>query len=182
MKLIYVLFLAALPCCAQVGIGTNAPSATLDIVGNLRVRSIPAHSDSTFPKDSILVADANGNFQRTSAKKIISSHLQSFVRGGYSATSDQSLTMSSGSAKILFDYKEFDENDEYDIANHFFKAKADGIYAVSVQIKATSALGIATNFGVGIAKNGTIVAKQGFANVGVAFVNITPRCEVFIRS
>lgn len=175
MKLPYLLLLAAWPTLAQVGIGTTTPTATLDVAGNLRVRNIPLHTPTSIPKDSILVSTLQGNVQRISTKTVVTSHLQSFVRGGFlSTTVDPTVPLSGGTAKLPFDYEEFDENNEYDTSNQTFVAKNEGVYAVTVQIKASSVVGIASNFGVGIAKNGTIVARQGFANIGVAFVNITP--------
>lgn len=158
---------------AQVGIGTTNPTASLDVNGNLRVRSTTTNNRESVAKDSILVSDSAGNIQRISSKMVLESRLKTFVKGGFSGTSDQALTISSGTVKIPFNTKDFDENNEFDVSNNTFKAKTEGIYAIDVQIKANST-SVATNFGVSIQKNETIIARCSFSNIGVtiAFVNI----------
>lgn len=143
---------------AQVGIRTTNPTATLDVNGNLRVRSTTTNTRESVAKDSILVSDSAGNIQRISSKMVLESRLKTFVKGGFSGTSDQALTISSGTVKIPFNTKDFDENSEFDTSNHTFKAKTEGIYAIDVQIKANST-SVATNFGVSIQKNETIIAQ-----------------------
>lgn len=176
MKRLYIaIVLLALPVYPQVGIGTTLPTAALDVNGDVRIRSIPVHTALSVPGGSVMATDSNGNMQQVSAKTVVTSHLKSFVKGGFSASADQALALpAAGSLKIPFDYEEFDENDEYNLSTHTFTAQAEGVYSVNVQIKSTSIVSIATNFGVAIAKNGTITARQGFANIGVAFINITP--------
>lgn len=162
---------------AQVGIGTTDPTTTLDVNGGLRVRTTDTNSRETSAKDSILVSDRNGNIQRISSKMVIESRLKTFIKGGFSAASDQSLTLSSGTIKIPFNYEELDENDEFNTSTNTFTAKTAGIYTVNVQIK-SNASSVATNFGVSIQKNETVIARCGFANIGltIAFVNfyVTP--------
>jgi hypothetical protein len=96
------------------------------------------------------------------------------VKGSFSSASDVTLTLAAGASKINFDFEDFDINNEFDTATSEFTAKQDGIYQVTVQIKATSAIAIATNFGVGILKNGTVINRTSFANIGVLGVNVTP--------
>lgn len=175
MKKIYpLLFFFTLPIVAQVGIKTTLPTADLDVNGTLRIRATTTNPNESAAKDSILVADNLGNVNRISSKKIIESHLKTFVKGAFLSSGDVSLTLSSNTKKIPFDYEEIDTNTEFDTSTSTFTAKQDGIYQVSVQIKATAAIAIATDFGVTILKNGTVINRNSFANVGVVGVNITP--------
>ncbi|MDN3693928.1 hypothetical protein QWZ06_17425 [Chryseobacterium tructae] len=50
-----VLACATLPLFSQVGINTSAPTATLDVNGNMRVRNTPAAT--TVPGYQLLVQD-----------------------------------------------------------------------------------------------------------------------------
>lgn len=159
---------------AQVGIGTISPTASLDVNGTLRIRQTDLNTNESSAKDSVLVVNNNGDVARTTAMQIVNSYLKSFVKGSFSSTADKSLSLSSGTKKIPFDYEEFDTNDEFDISSNTFTAKQSGIYTISVQIKATSTLSIASNFGVGIVKNATLIARNTFANIGVITVNVTP--------
>lgn len=172
-KLLIVTILFSLTGVAQVGIGTTSPTAALDVNGGMRVRSTITNNRETSAKDSILVSDSAGNIQRISSKKVIESHLKTFIKGGFSGTADQSLTISSGTVKVPFNAEDMDENDEFNTTNNVFTAKADGIYAIDVQVKANS-ISVATNFAVFIQKNESIIARCGFSNVGVtiAFVNV----------
>lgn len=162
---------------AQVGIGTTNPTATLDVNGAMRLRSTVTNSRETSAKDSILVSDRDGNIQRISAKMVLESRLKTFIKGGFSSTSDQSLSITSGTIKVPFNYEDFDENNEFDTSTNTFTAKNEGIYAINVQIK-SNATSVATNFGVSILKGETTLARCGFSNIGInlAFVtiNVTP--------
>jgi hypothetical protein len=174
---ILAILLFSITGYAQVGIATTSPTATLDVNGSMRIRSTISNNRESVAKDSILVTDKNGNVQRISSKMVIESHLKTFVKGGFSG-SEQTLSMTSGSAKIPFDYEDFDENNEFNTSTNTFTAKVAGIYNVYVQTKAVSTISVTTNLGVSILKNNTVIARNGFANVGVtiAFVtlNVTP--------
>lgn len=176
-SLLFSVFLFSITAMAQVGIGTTSPTTTLDVNGALRVRTTDQNSRETSAKDSILVSDRYGNIQRISSKMVIESRLKTFIKGGFSASADQSLTVTSGTVKVPFNYEDFDENDEFNTSTNTFTAKTDGIYAINVQIK-SNASSVCTNFGVSILKNETVIARCGFSNIGVtiAFVtiNVTP--------
>lgn len=177
MKLISLLLLVCpVYLSAQVGIGTTSPTATLDVNGTLRIRQSVPNTNNAAAKDSVLVINNQGDVARTTSKAIVNSYIKSFVKGGFSDTSSKSLSISSGSRRIPFDHEDFDINNEYDTSTNTFTAKQAGIYAVYIQIKSTSSLGLAGNFGVGIVKNATntIISRSSFANVGVAGVNLTP--------
>lgn len=159
---------------SQVGVGTVTPTADLDINGTLRVRTSNTTTNNSAAKDSILVTDNLGNVKRISSKTVIESHLKTFVKGSFVSSSDVSLALLSGTKIIPFDYEEFDLNNEFDTSTSVFTAKQVGIYEINVQIKATSGIAVATDFGVVILKNGTIVNRNSFANVGILGINATP--------
>ena len=158
----------------QVGIGTDTPTAQLDVNGTFRARTTVLTNRVSAAKDSILVVDDVGNVSRVSSKTVFESNLKSCVKGGFSSSSDVALTLLAGSSKISFDFEDFDINNEFNTATSDFTAKQNGIYQVTVQIKGTAAIAIATDFGVGILKNGSVVNRTSFANVGVVGVNVTP--------
>ncbi|AZA80571.1 hypothetical protein C1637_12975 [Chryseobacterium lactis] len=58
-KIIYLLLLPQL-FLAQIGINTSSPTSTLDVNGNLRVRTIPQGNSN----DYYLTTDQNGNIQK----------------------------------------------------------------------------------------------------------------------
>lgn len=176
MRKICLLFflLNCISSFGQVGIRTTSPTADLDINGNLRIRTLNTNPNESAAKDSILVSDNIGNVNRISSKKVIESHFKTFIKGSFTSTSDVSLTLSSNTKKIPFDFEEMDINDEFDTSTATFTAKQDGIYQIYVQIKATSGIAIATDFGVTILKNGVVVNRNSFANIGVVVTNVTP--------
>lgn len=169
-----LLLLSMRVIVAQVGIGTTSPTAQLDVNGNLRVRTTVLTNNISAAKDSILVVDNIGNVKRVTSKTVFESNLKTCVKGSFNSSSDVTLTLLANACKIGFDFIEFDLNNEFDTALSEFTAKQDGIYQVTVQIKATSAIAVATNFGVAILKNGTVINRTSFANVGVVGVNVTP--------
>lgn len=176
MKKLYtiLLLLSVRVIVAQVGIGTTTPTAQLDVNGTLRVRTTVLTNNISAAKDSILVVDNIGNVKTVSSKTVFESNLKSCVKGSFNSSSDVTLTLLANACKIGFDFVEFDLNNEFDTALSEFTAKQDGIYQVSVQIKATALIAVATNFGVAILKNGTVINRTSFANVGVTLVNVTP--------
>lgn len=163
---------------SQVGIGTSSPTADLDINGTLRIRSTSTYVSESAAKDSILVSDDIGNISRISSKKIIESHLKTFINGNFSSGSVIGLTLLSNTVIIPFSTVDFDVNNEFNTTTNVFTAKQDGIYDIYVQIKA-SGIGVTTNYGVQILKNATVVSQNSFANVGISvlgigIVNVTP--------
>lgn len=176
MKKLYtiLLLLSVRVIIAQVGIGTTIPTAQLDVNGTLRVRTTVLTNNISAAKYSILVVDNIGNVKRVSSKTVFESNLKSCVKGSFNSSSDVTLTLLANACKIGFDFVEFDLNNEFDTVLSEFTAKQDGIYQVSIQIKATALIAVATNFGVAILKNGTVINRTSFANVGVVGVNVTP--------
>jgi hypothetical protein len=173
LVLLYFIFYLT-PFFAQVGIDTTSPTASLDVNGNLRVRTLTSTPNNSAAKDSILVSDNLGNIKRVSSKTVIESHLKTFIKGSFSGSTDISLTLASGTKKIPFNLEEFDENDEFNTTTNTFTATQSGIYAINVAIKTTSSISIALDFGVAILKNGTVINRNSFANIGVLGINVTP--------
>jgi hypothetical protein len=172
---ILCLFLViSIPGLAQVGIGTTAPLASLDINGNLRIRTVVQDLDLEVARDSVLVISKDGTVKTMEAAKVVTAALPTAIKGNFATTGSVNLSLLSGSQIITFDSEDFDLNDEFDLSTHTFTAEQDGIYAVYIQIKATSALGVATNFGVQILKNGSVENQNSFANIGILGTNATP--------
>lgn len=162
----------------QVGVGTLEPTASLDVNGNLRIRTVSQNSNTTASKDSVLVVNNVGNVMRVSSKQVIDSHFKTFIKGAFVSPSDVNLTLTSGTRKIPFDFEEFDTHNEFDTATATFTATQSGIYEINVHIKSSSSVSVATDLGVAILKNGTIICRDSFANIGITVimttVNVTP--------
>lgn len=178
VKLKFALLLVlSMPVFSQVGINTTAPTASLDINGNLRIRAIDEETNpvtkSLIAKDSVLVT--SGEIVKSiPSKEIINSVLLSAVKGGFSGPAASSITLGSSYEDIVFDNEEFDLNDEFDVSTGVFTVKQDGIYQVSVQINSGGAIAISDDYGVCILKNGTIIARDNFANLDLLGLNLTP--------
>lgn len=166
LSLLFLLFQSI--CFAQIGIGTTHPTALLDINGNMRIRSIPTLFRESAAKDSILTSNAIGNNTRVSSKTLVYSHKKSYVTGFFSSGISPTLTLSGSRAKIPFNAKEIDINNNFNTTTNTFTAPRTGIYRIGTQIVSTAAVGVTTDFGVQIVKNGnTILAKNSFANIGI---------------
>lgn len=162
---------------SQVGIGTTTPTSTLDVNGDFRIRTTTSNTRETAAKDSIMVVDALGNVQRISAKKVIESHLKTFIKGGFASGSPATISLSilaNSYTTIPFNNIEFDTNSEYNTTTNTFTAKQPGIYSVYVAIKANPGLVAASDFGVAIFKNGVINVKESYINVQLLGININP--------
>lgn len=177
MKLInFFLLVCPFAAFAQVGINTASPTNTLDINGTLRIRQTPPNENSG--RDSLLVVNTQGVVARVSAQQVANNYLKTFVKGSFLTSSDKTLSFSGGTQRVPFDYKEFDLNDEFNTTTNTFTAKQNGIYAIGVQIRANNSISVATNFGVAILKNNTVIARSSFSNIGITVaviqINVTP--------
>ena len=162
---------------AQVGIGTTAPSAKLDVNGDLKIRTILLDTDANSAKDSILVVKS-GIINRVTSKQIFESNIKSFVRATGSSSTSLGLSIgSSGFKKIAFNTELFDENNDYNPSSYEFLVPRDGIYSVYVQYEVSSLLA-ATNVGVAIFTeiNGvaSIAAQEVYDNIAVVGLNVSP--------
>lgn len=162
---------------SQIGIGTTTPTAALDVNGDFRIRTTTSNTRETAAKDSIMVVDAMGNVQRISSKKVIESHLKTFIKGGFVSGSPATISLSilaNSYTTIPFNTIEFDTNSEYNTTTNTFTAKQPGIYSIYIAIKANPGLVAAGDFGVAVFKNGVINAKESYMNVQLLGININP--------
>ena len=171
---IFVILLSSFNLYSQVGIGTVNPTATLDVNGDLRIRTITEELDIALAKDSVLVISRDGIVKRIPSKIIISSALKTAVKGNFSGTGTLNLALGDGLTytDIPFNNEEFDINNEYDTTTNLFTAKEDGIFEISVQINSSSGIAASTNYGVCILKNGSVVAKENYANINVSVLTL----------
>lgn len=188
MKNVYLILLLFYGSCfSQIGIGTTQPTALLDINGNMRIRNVASLSSETAAKDSILTSNLTGNTNRVSSKTLVYSHKKCYVTGFFSGGASPTLSLTSSRAKIPFNAKEIDVNNNFNVATNTFTAPRNGIYRIGAQIVSTSAVGVTTDFGVQIVKNGsTVLAKNNFANIGidvtVLFITVTVNVTQPLRS
>jgi len=159
---------------SQVGVGTTSPTASLDVNGDLRVRTINHETIESVIKDSILVISNDGIVKRVESQQIINSVLKTAVKAKFSSAALVNLSLISNEVLVPFNDEDFDLNNEFDTTTHQFTAKQDGIYSVYAQIKADATIAVATNFGISIYKNNVLESTNSFANVGVTAINVTP--------
>lgn len=179
-NIILVLFflMIGITCYAQVGINTEDPQATLDINGNLRIRTVEKCSGLPCI-DSILVKTNGGYIQSISKAQLAISNNVSFVSGtGSGSTILANVIIISDWRRIQFDKEIIDENNDFDVITNTFTAPKDGIYKVYVQSK-TSSLISAGDFGVGIfVQRGMnapeLVAEENYVNVSVLGISVSP--------
>lgn len=174
LKLLSIALLVSISVHSQVGIGTTNPTASLDIDGNLRIRTVVPEPLPEMADDSLLVISRDGIVKTMSSKVVVDSALPSMAKGSFISSGLINVSLASGTQDIPFDDEEFDWNDEYNAITHTYTAKQEGVYLVAVQIKADATIGIASSFGVQIVKNGAVEVRNSFANVGVLGANITP--------
>jgi hypothetical protein len=184
MKTIFViLLLCTLPIYSQVGIGTEDPTATLDVDGDVNIRDIEieaAENLDAVAKDSILVKSQGGLVHRVSSKIVYESNIQTAIKGKFSADTNIVFPGTGAGNKykeIIFDLEIYDSNNEFN--SGVFTAKEAGIYHVYIQVVPTGTLHISTDYGVQIYKNSTLYSQQNFANIGLSIstvvtVNVTP--------
>lgn len=174
MKNLFIgFFLVTLPLFGQVGIGTTAPVAKLDINGDVIIREITTESNAQLAKDSLLITNA-GLVKKISAEDLIDATLPTAVKGKFSSAGLINVSLLSGSIIIPFDSEDFDLAAEFDTSTYTYTATDAGIFEIYVQIEADASLGVATNFGLKIMRNGVVVHRNSFANVGVVGANVTP--------
>ncbi|HBR53600.1 MAG TPA: hypothetical protein DEA82_05190 [Flavobacteriaceae bacterium] len=173
MKKILLFFMMGLPLYGQVGIGITEPIATLDINGTLNIRTIAHSSNTTITKEKILTSE-NGMVTSMTATEIVNEALPTAVKGSFSVSSGISLSLLTGSALIPFDQEDFDVSNEFDTTTHEFTATRDGIYEINSQIVLDATIGAATNLGLRLLKNGTVIHKQSFASVSLLGTNVSP--------
>lgn len=179
MKTFAIIYLICiLPLYPQIGIGTVDPTASLDINGDLRIRTVTTETDPNIATNSLLISSNDGTVRKIGFSDVYDNHIKTAIHGSFEGSSNITITLGSNVKTIPFNTVEFDTNDEFDTSNYVFTAKQDGIYHVSVQINSSAALGISTNYGVQILKGNTVIAQQNYANIGINLglipINVTP--------
>lgn len=174
--LMIVLVSTINPLVAQVGINTENPQASLDVNGDLKVRTVPINNTST----DLLVLGADNSLNRNTT--FLSSYAnRSFVGAtGGTTISLLTLTLLSGWNKIPFSSEEFDVQNNYDNTTTYeFTAPQAGLYRIYAQFE-TTGLVTAGDVGVAIFKKAagasiyTLLAEETYLNVSVALVGVSP--------
>jgi len=169
---------------SQVGVGTTDPhpDVMLDINGGLRIRSHNEGSDGA-AKDSLVVLDGKGVVHRIATSTLLANIDKSLVRAGVSTSSGALVDIGvSGEKRVKFDNESFDVKGEYDNSTGIFTAMSDGIYRVTAQLRSSSSLLSAGDFGIAIYKNDTSrttytkIAEENYLNVevGLGLVKVSP--------
>lgn len=133
--LLLVVWLVAYQAYAQVGIDVAVPEATLDINGDLKIRTVGSGTTA----DSILVSD-NGVVKKIPQKL-------SFVKGGFGSSGLALSLINIGGTNermLPFNTTTFDENSDFNITTHKFTAPLNGIYDVSVIFTYTTLLSLSS--------------------------------------
>ena len=154
-----ILFLTTFSLQAQVGVGTTDPhpDVMLDVNGGLRIRS------------------------RIATSTLLANMDKSLVRAGVSTSSGALVDIGvSGEKRVKFDNESFDVKGEYDNSTGIFTAAASGIYRITAQLRSSSSLLSAGDFGIAIYKNDsgrttyTKIAEERYLNVEVTLIKVSP--------
>lgn len=165
--------LAISPVLSQVGINTEDPQASLDVNGDLKVRTVVVDNTSS----SVLVLDGNNVVHQNTA--LLGLSTKSFVEAtGATAITLLDLVLLSGWNKIPFSTEEFDEHNDYNNTTTYeFTAPQAGIYNIYVQLETTGVV-TAGEVGVAIFKKAfgastyTMLAQESYLNVSINVLGI----------
>ncbi len=190
MKTILISFLiiasAINPLLAQVGINTEDPQASLDINGNVKIRTVTDDASTT-----VLVLGTNNEVMKNTTLMA-----RSFVAGsGGSSIGLISTELASGWHKIQFASKELDDYNAYNntsspivnpnpttgtpnILAYEYAAPQTGIYRIYAQFETT---GLVTVGEVGLAifkklsggSTYTEISEESYLNVGIDVLLVT---------
>lgn len=172
--LMIVLVSTINPLVAQVGINTENPQASLDVNGDLKVRTIPINNTST----DLLVLGADNSLNRNTT--FLSSYAnRSFVGATGGATITLlSVSLLSGWNKIPFSTEEFDPQNNYDnVTTYEFTAPRAGLYRIYAQFETTGVV-TAGEVGVAIFKKAsgastyTLLAQESYLNVSISVLSV----------
>lgn len=157
---------------AQVGIGTDDPKATLDVNGNVKIRTTPEVTSLT-SDHYILVKDqsASGDneisqisssyFTAATAYAAESDGGWSLLNLGISGTNWNRLNLSSGDTTI---------GDPTHFVNGTYTAPSSGVYVVNYEFQLEAGVDITLlgNKRLGLIKNGVVIEDKVFDGVRVA--------------
>ncbi len=164
----------------QVGINTEDPKASLDVNGNVRIRTTPVLPSAQDLKVMVLddenvvnTTDLSNIFERAPTANTI-------IKGtGGTGFSVLSLSLLNGWQKVSFPTLEIDEGLDFNTSTQEFTALEKGIYHIYFNIEMASLLSAST-LGAGIfkIKSGTntavLISEESFLNVSVLSINVSP--------
>ena len=180
MNIITLIILTCSLSNAQVGINTTDPQATLDINGNLKVRTIPASSvASTY--DFLVINSANSELQKVNGS--LGTSTDSFSDTMVKAVEEEGLSLLSGSLfagwqKIDFGsgHVPINPGSHFDTTTDFYTVPSDGIYEINYEMRYGSGVLLSlVNFSgipsIGVLKHNssgyTVLDKRKFSGVSV---------------
>lgn len=169
----------ALPAFSQVGIGTNDPKATLDINGNLKVRTVPEVTtvtddyfilmqNNSSAGDTEIIRISSDNFASPAASTAYAAESDggwSLLDLGISGTNWNRLNLSSGDTTI---------GDPTHFVNGTYTAPSSGVYIVNyeLQLEAGVDLTLLGEHRLGLLRNGTVIEDKVFDGIRIALGSI----------
>lgn len=174
-KILYLIILILYNIsAAQVGIDTDEPEAKLDINGDLKIRKILELPQDSLPPASVLV-QKDSIVRRMPINNIISSSMPTAIKGIFAGGgSTISLNLLNGESIIPFDTVKYDEGGNFDVTNHNVTIQNDGLYFVNLQLRLTTLVGIGSDLGVKVRKNGNTILESSYTNVSILGIDATP--------
>lgn len=164
----------ALPAFSQVGIGTDDPQATLDINGNLKVRTVPEVTtvtddyfilmqNNSTAGDTEIIRISSDNFASPAASTAYAAESDggwSLLDLGISGTNWNRLNLSSGDTTI---------GDPTHFVNGTYTAPSSGVYMVNYEFQLEAGVDITLlgNKRLGLIKNGVVIEDKVFDGVRV---------------
>ncbi|WP_128332167.1 hypothetical protein [Apibacter sp. HY039] len=173
----------------QVGIGTDQPTAMLDVVGQIRMRDADQITTSSTKTSKsvkqIITIDGDGYVKRGEVTEFVKMP-RIFVRGcSKSKSTVLGLNLLSGWRTINFDNVAspgFNIGNGFDISTYQFTAPEDGIYNLYAQFTMDSSfLGLSANANTGIGifitpvgtKSPTLIAEETFTSLNISVLGIS---------
>lgn len=139
MNIILFLMLACSLSNAQVGINTTDPQATLDVNGNIMVRTIPV-SSATSTYDFLVINPTNSELQKVNGS--LGTTTDSFSGNLAKAVETQGLSLLNGSLfagwqKIDFGsgHVPINPGGHFDAVTDFYTVPSDGIYEINYEMR-----------------------------------------------
>lgn len=167
-------------CNAQVGINTTTPQSTLDVNGNLMVRTVPASATaSTY--DFLVVSPTTSEVQKVNGSLGITTN--AFSGTIAKAVEEEGLSLLSGTSfagwqKINFGsgHVPINPGSHFDATTDFYTVPSDGIYEINYEMRygsgvLLSLLSFSGIPSIGILKHDssgyTVLDKRKFSGVSV---------------
>ncbi|GEQ87029.1 hypothetical protein ULMS_25370 [Patiriisocius marinistellae] len=163
--------LIATQSVSQVGINTVDPTATLDINGDLRIRTVENEINYELAKDSLLVISRNGKLKSISSSAVFNSLEKSLVKSRFVTSNEIDVNLISGVAQILpFNDELIDIYEEYNTSTYTFTPKKNGYYKIfaTINLAPDDILGATSSLSVSlqVKKGFTIITESSSALIG----------------